>query len=72
MVSVDLLITEPGRLATPVGRVDFYALPIRKADDYVSVPPTILSYAQAEAISVELAHQATQGKVGRYEWRKSG
>ena len=71
MVSVDLLITEPGRLATPVGRIDFYAVPVQKEGDFVSVPPAILSFAQAEAISVQLAQQATQGKVGRYQWRKS-
>jgi hypothetical protein len=70
MVGVDLLITEPGRLATPVGRIDFYALPVQKEDDYVSVPPAIISFAQARAISIELAQQAVQGRVGRYEWRR--
>jgi hypothetical protein len=68
MVSVELLITEPGRLATPVGRIDFYALPVKKADDYVSVPPAVLSFAEAQALSVELAQQAVQGRVGRYDW----
>ena len=71
MISVDLLITEPGRLATPVGRIHFYAVPVQKTDDYVSVPPGILSFAQAQAISAELAQQAVQGRVGRYEWRKT-
>jgi hypothetical protein len=32
------------RLTTPVGRVEFYALPVQEADDYVSVPPTMISF----------------------------
>jgi hypothetical protein len=70
MTSVDLLTTEPGRLTTPVGRIDFYAIPIQKGDDFSCTPPNIVSFADAQAVSVELSRQ-TQGKVGRYEWRKS-
>ena len=71
MVSVDLLITEPGRLATPVGRIDFYALPVQKVEDFVSVPPAVISFADAETISIALSRQVIQGRVSRYEWRKS-
>jgi hypothetical protein len=71
MISIELLRTEPGRLTTPVGRIDFYALPVQKEDDFVSVPPAILSFADAHAISVELSQQAVRGRVGRYEWRKT-
>jgi hypothetical protein len=58
-------------LATPVARIDFYAVSVQKEDDYVSVPPAILSFAQAQAVSVELAQKVVQGRVGRYEWRKT-
>jgi len=71
MVSVDLLLTEPGRLTVPVARIDFYALPVQKVDDFVSVPPAVISFAVTQAISVALSHQVVQGRVGRYEWRKS-
>jgi hypothetical protein len=71
MVSVELLITEPGRLATPVGRIDFYAVPVQTESDFLSVPPAIISFAQAKAISVDLAQQTVQGRIGRYEWRKT-
>jgi hypothetical protein len=67
MTSVDLPLTELGRLTTPVGRIDFYVLPVQKEGDFVAVPPAIISFAQAEAISVELAHGAVQGRIGRYE-----
>jgi hypothetical protein len=71
MVSVDLLITEPGRLATPVGRVDFYALPVQKEGDFSCTPSNIVSFADAQTISNELTRQVVKGKTGRYEWRKT-
>jgi hypothetical protein len=71
MVSVDLLLTEPGRLTVPVARIDFYALPVQKVDDFVSVPPAVISFDDAQAVSAALSRQADQGRVGRYEWRKS-
>jgi len=71
MTSVDLLLTEPGRLTMPVGRIDFYALPVQKEDDFVTVPPAIVSFAEAQAVSVELYQDVAHGRVGRYEWRKS-
>jgi hypothetical protein len=71
MTSVDLLITEPGRLMTPVGRIDFYALPIQKDDDFTCTPSNIVSFADAQAVSIELAQQAVKGSVGRYTWRKN-
>ncbi len=71
MTSVDLLTTEIGRLTTQVGRIDFYALPIQKPDDFTVVPPGIVSFDEAHAISLELSHQTSQGRIGRYEWRKS-
>jgi hypothetical protein len=71
MVSVDLLLTEPGRLTVPVARIDFYALPVQKADHFVSIPPAFISFADAQAISVALSRQVVHGKAGRYEWRKS-
>ena len=54
MVSVDLLLTEPGRLTMPVARIDFYALPVQMVDDFVSIPPAIISFAEEQAISVAL------------------
>ena len=71
MTSVDLLTTEIGRLTTQVGRIDFYAVPIQKSDDFTTVPPAIVSFDEAYAISVELSQQTAQGRIGRYEWRKS-
>jgi hypothetical protein len=71
MTSVDLLVTEIGRLTTQVGRIHFYALPVQKADDFTAVPPEIVSFADVQAISVELSSQGVQGRVGRYQWRKS-
>ena len=71
MVSVDLLLTEPGRLAVPAARIDFYALPVQKADEFVSIPPAVISFADAQAISVEVSRQAVRGKVGRYDWTSS-
>jgi hypothetical protein len=69
--SVDLLLTEVGRLTIEVGRIDFLALPIRKQDDFSCIPPSIVSLADARAISLELAQQVGKGRIGRYEWRKS-
>jgi hypothetical protein len=71
MTSVDLFITEPGRLTTQVGRVDFYALPVQKVADFSCTPPGIVSFTDAQAISAELTRQVEKGKMGRYEWRKS-
>jgi len=71
MVSVDLRLTEPGRLTVPVARIDFYALPVQKVDDFVSTPPAVISFEDAQAVSVALSRQVSHGKIGRYEWRKS-
>ena len=71
MVSVYLLRTESGSLTTPVARIDFYTLPIQKVDDFVSIPPAVISFTEAQIISVALSRQVVQGRVGRYEWRKS-
>jgi hypothetical protein len=71
MTSVDLFITEPGRLTTPVGRVDFYALPIQKEGDFSCTPPSIVSFTDAQAISIDVTRQAVKGRIGRYEWRKT-
>jgi hypothetical protein len=71
MVSVDVLLTEVGRLAVPVARIDFYALPVQKVDDFVSVPPALISFADAQTISVALSQQILRGTVGQYDWRKS-
>jgi hypothetical protein len=71
MISVDLLLTEPGRLTVPVARIDFYALPVQKVDDFVSVPPAVISFADAQAISIALSRQILRGTVGQYEWRKT-
>ena len=72
MVSVKLLLTEPGRLTVPVARLDFYALPIQRVDDFVSIPPAVISFADVQAISVALSHHILRGEVGQYEWRVSG
>ncbi len=71
MISVELFITEIGRLTTQVGRVDFYTLPLQREDDFATVPRNILSLGEAQAIALELGRGSHQGKVGRYEWRKS-
>jgi hypothetical protein len=71
MISVDLLITEPGRLMIPVGRIDFYVLPIQKEDQFSCNPSNIVSFAEAQTVSVDLARQAVKGNVGRYKWRKT-
>lgn len=71
MMSVDLLSTQIGRLTTPVGRIDFYAMPVEKAADFTTVPQGIVTFEEAHAISVDLSHEITQGRVGRYEWRKT-
>jgi len=70
MTSVDLFVTEPGRLTIQVGRIDFYALPIQKEDDFACTPPNIVSFADAQAVSVELAQQVVKGTIGRYTWRR--
>ena len=71
MTSVDLLSTQVGRLTIQVGRIDFYAVPIQKEGDYVTVPPGVVSFDEARAVSLELSRQITQGRIGRYEWRKT-
>jgi hypothetical protein len=71
MVSVDLLLTEVGRLAVPVARIDFYALPVEKIDDFVSIPLGVISFADAHAVSLALSRQILRGKVGQYDWRVS-
>jgi hypothetical protein len=70
MVSIDLLLTEPGRIARQVGRIDFLTLPVQKEDDYVLVPPAIVSFAEVQAVSEDLARSAIQGRIGRYDWRR--
>lgn len=69
MTSVELLRTEPGRLTIPVARIDFYTLPVQKEEDYVSVPPATVSFAEARAVSVQLSRHAVRGRIGRYDWR---
>ena len=71
MTSVELLATEVGRLTLTVGRIDFYRVPIQTAADFVCVPSSIVSFADAQEISVALSQQSFQGRVGRYRWRKS-
>jgi hypothetical protein len=71
MTSIELLITEIGRLTTQVGRIDFYVVPVQSQGDFVSVPRNIVSFAEAQAVSLELSQGSIQGKVSRYEWRKS-
>lgn len=70
MTSVNLLTTKPDQVTTPVGRIDFYALPIQKQDDFLCTPPGIISFDEAQTIAVELYQQVAQGRVGRYEWRR--
>jgi hypothetical protein len=54
-----------------VGWIDFYVLPIGQESDVACTPPSIVSFAEAQAISIELSQDVAQGRVGRYEWRKS-
>ncbi len=63
MTSVNLMITEPGRLATEVAWLDFYAVPIRQEYDFACVPRNAVSFADARKVSVDLAH-----RVGRQNW----
>ncbi len=73
MTTVVLLITEPGRLTTEVGRIAFYGVPVQKEDDFHCTPRNIVSFRDAQAISLQLAESppVVQGRVGRYEWRAS-
>jgi hypothetical protein len=71
MTSVYLLFEEPGRLTIPVGRIDFYALPIQGNDDFYCTPWTIVSFNEALAISVKLSQGADAGSIGRYVWRRT-
>lgn len=71
MISVELLVKEIGRLTMSEGRIDFYALPVQKEGDFTSLPSGIVCFADAQAISIELFRQATHGRIGRYEWRKT-
>jgi hypothetical protein len=70
MTSVELLETQVGRMTVPVGRIDFYMLPVQTTDDFEAVPPGILSFADVQAISIELFRTGVQGRIGRYKWRK--
>ena len=71
MTSIELFVTELGRLTTQVGRVDFYAMPVQKQGDFTSVPRDIISLAEAQAISAAISRGVIQGKVRRYAWRKT-
>ena len=71
MTSIELLLTEACSLTFKVSRIDFYALPIQNEDGFVSVPLAIVSFAEAQRISVELSQDVAHGRVGPYEWRKS-
>jgi hypothetical protein len=70
MTSVELLETQIGRLTVPVGRIDFRVLPVKKENDFEAVPSSIVSFAEAHAISIELLRNSVQGSVGWYQWRE--
>jgi hypothetical protein len=70
VISVRLLITEVGRLTTEVAQIVFYAVPIQREGDFHCIPPNLLSFLNAKAISNELAESKIKGRIGRYEWRK--
>jgi hypothetical protein len=72
MTTICLLLTEPGRLAVEVGHIHFYAAPLQKEDDFECAPRKIVSFADARAISIELAQEKDKGQIGRYGWRKEG
>jgi hypothetical protein len=57
MVSVDRLLTEPGRLTVRVARIDFYALPVQKVDDFVSIAPAAISFADVASVGVFHANE---------------
>ena len=48
----------------------FYSLPIEKRLDFHCVPPDLLTYAELEAISRQLANEITSGQVRKYQWDK--
>ena len=70
MISIALLLTEPGRISLEVGHVDFYVVPVQKNDDFVCRPPGLLSLEDAKTVSTELVPQAVKGRIGRYDWRR--
>jgi len=70
MTSVVLLKPQLGRRAVPVGEIDFYLLPVHKEADFRMVPPSMVSFADVQSISIELMGNVVHGTVGRYEWRK--
>jgi hypothetical protein len=46
-------------------------LPVQKQDDFEVVPPSLVSFADVKAVSIELLRGDLQGRVGRYDWRRS-
>jgi hypothetical protein len=70
MITVSLLIAEPGRLSMEVGQILFSVVPVQSEADYQCNPPRLLAFPEARALSFELAQQASQGKIGRYGWRR--
>ena len=47
-----------------------YSLPIEKRLDFHCVPPDLLTYAELEAISRQLANEITSGQVRKYQWEQ--
>ncbi len=48
----------------------FYMVPIEKRLDFHCVPPDLLTYAELEAISRQLANRTTAGQVRKYQWEQ--
>jgi len=70
MISVELLETQIGRLTYRVGRIDIYVQPVKKEEDFTMVPADMTSFADVQAISIELSRNGVRGRVSWYEWRK--
>jgi hypothetical protein len=73
MITVIVSKAEPGRLSMPVGRIDFYRVPVQAAKDYFCDPENLLSFADVQAISAALAQNppVIRSTLGRYDWQAS-
>ncbi len=53
-----------------VGGAMLYTVPIEKRLDFHCVPPDLLTYAELEDISRQLAKKTTSGQVRKYQWEE--
>jgi hypothetical protein len=72
VTTVYLVRTEPGRLATKVGQIHFYAVSIAMEKDFECSPSKIISLEDAKVIAIGLAQGKDKGAIGRYGWLMEG